>query len=164
MFYISDWTAVTRKPPPIPWDLEATPLQIKTDSALGSNKLIKMWMYNNGGSNIADLIVKFSSPMQYYLWNCSKWTNLPVQPPVKVDKIWTITKTHTSLRITCNNVEVLNYKFADSSDSNCVPRWGGNVVGKIIFKKSDSASDFYRAGNGLDSYHFYSTAQHVPLM
>eukprot|EP00116_Pleurobrachia_bachei_P016676 sb/3476938/ len=73
------------------------------------------------------------------------YEDLPVQPPVKVDKIWTITKTKTALVITCNNVEVLNLVFADSSSTYCVSRWGDDVVEQIKFPSSDTASDFYSA-------------------
>nr|AFK75461.1 putative secretory peptide-51 [Pleurobrachia bachei] len=135
-----DWIAVK-----IPWDLEATPLQIKTNSTLGSVDLIYVNMYDKDGSKIGFVIVKFSSPMQYNIGYCSDWTDLPVQPPVEVEKIWTITKTETVLIIACNNVEVLNYLFADSSNNKCVLQWDGDVV-EIMFR-DDTASDFYRAGN-----------------
>ena len=73
-----------------------------------------------------------------------------MQPAVEAETIWTITKTETSLNITCNNVVVLNYYFADSSNSRCVPHWGGDVVEKIKFVNLyDKASDFYRAGNAI---------------
>eukprot|EP00116_Pleurobrachia_bachei_P006753 sb/3467015/ len=141
---LSEWTTV-EKGVNIPWDLEATPLQIKTDSTLGSDKEIRMIMYVNW-LNFFSVRVKFSSPMQYYMGYCTDWTTLPVQPPVEVDKIWTITKAKTALIITCNNVEVLNYLFAGSSISDCVTKFGGGDVGKIEFSSSyDTASDFYRA-------------------
>eukprot|EP00116_Pleurobrachia_bachei_P005712 sb/3465974/ len=150
-FYRADWTAVERDTK-IPWDLEETPLQIKTDSKLGSSDWIKVFMYKDVGY-IGDVGVKFSSPMQYWIGYCTSWTwkDIPVQPPVEVDKIWTITKTKSALTITCNNVEVLNYVFADSSDtdSDCVAKWGGDVD-KIMITSSDTASDFYRAGKGLN--------------
>eukprot|EP00116_Pleurobrachia_bachei_P005144 sb/3465406/ len=138
------WTAVERNVT-IPWELEATPLQIKTDSTLGSNDLIYVMMYDEDVVFIGNVGVKFSSPMQYLIVFCTIWTDLPVEPPVEVNKVWTITKTETGLIITCNNVEVLNYLFADSSFITCVPNLGGYVVEKIMFYSSDKASDFYRA-------------------
>ena len=130
----------------IPRDLEATPLQIKTDSTLGSSELMIVYMHNKDMKFISTVRVKFSSPMQYLVLYCISWTDLPIQPPVEVDKIWTITKTETALIITCNNVQVLNYLFADSSDSRCVTKMGGDVVEQIKFNSNDKASDFYRAG------------------
>eukprot|EP00116_Pleurobrachia_bachei_P012768 sb/3473030/ len=139
-----NWKTV-RKGVTISWDLEETPLQIKTDSTLGSGVQMWMKMYDNEENPIAYVAVKFSSSLTYKIGKCiENWTDLTVQPPVEVDKIWTITKTETALIITCNDVEVLNYLFTDSSNSNCVPKLGGNVVQYIEFISSDSASDFYK--------------------
>ena len=94
------------------------------------------------------------------------YADLPVQPPVEVDKIWTITKTETAIIITCNNVEVLNLVFADNPDDDCETRWGGDVVEQIKFSSYDTASDFYdRAGKSLHLIQTTSTtAQHVGLL
>ena len=147
IIYLSGWIAVERDVH-IPWDLEGTPLQIKTDSALDSDEEIGVVMYDKDGSFISSFGVKFfskTSTVRYYVSYCtSNMPDLPVQPPVEEDKIWTITKTETALIITCNGVEVLNYLFADSSDSKCVPAWGGDVE-EIYFRLDDRASDFYRA-------------------
>ena len=144
----------------IPWDLEATPLQIKTDSTLDSDDEIRVKMFFKDNSAIGGVIVGFSSTVQYYIGYCTDPTDLPVQPPVEVDKIWTINKTETAFIITCNNVEVLNYLLADSSNGNCVTQWGGDVVEEIKFSiYFDTASDFYRAGEGLNlTYHIISTS------
>ena len=131
----------------IPWDLEGTPLQIKTNSTLGSNEHIWVLMFDKDSSFIGGVGVKFTSPnLQYFIGQCSSWANVPVQPPVEVDKILTITKTETAFIITCNDVEVLNYLLADSSESNCDTKWGGDVVQQIQFSSWDRASDLYRAG------------------
>ena len=149
IYCISGWIAVEQDES-IPWNLERTSLQIRTVSTLGSDEHIYMWMYDKDSSFISNVRVKFSSPMQYGINYCtSSWTDLPVQPPVEVEKTWTITKTETALTITCNNVEVLNYLFADSG-SNCVTRVRGGNVEKILFNSYDTASDFYRVGKCLD--------------
>ena len=44
------------------------------------------------------------------------WTDLPMQPPVEVDKTWTITKTDAAYIITCNDVEALNFLFTDGKE------------------------------------------------
>ena len=143
--FISDWIAVR-----IPWDLEATPLQIKTDSALGSNEWLMVWIYDNESSYIGFVEVFFSSTVQYWILHCTTKTELPVQSSIKVDNSWTITKTETAIIISCNGVEVLNYLFADSSESYCVTKWGGDVVEKIQFSSHGTASDFYKVGKNLN--------------
>ena len=133
----------------IPWDLETTTLQIKTDSKAGSGEKINVWMFIKDNRYIGGVTVQFTSTIKYWIDYCtSSWSQLLIEPPVDVDKIWTITKTETSLIITCNGVEVVNYLFADSSRiSECVPRWVGDVVEQIKFSSDyDTASDLYRAG------------------
>ena len=44
---LSDWTSVERDVK-IPWDLEATPLQIKTNSTANSKEKILVWLKNVG--------------------------------------------------------------------------------------------------------------------
>eukprot|EP00116_Pleurobrachia_bachei_P010453 sb/3470715/ len=138
-----EWTAVNRDVI-LPWDLEETSLQIKTNSTLGSDDMIWVRMYDKDGGYISIVGVKFSSTMQYWIHACtSNYTHLPVQPPEEVDKIWEIEKTDTALIITCNDVEVLDYQFANSSDSRCVPKLDGDVVEQIEFSSTyDTASDF----------------------
>eukprot|EP00116_Pleurobrachia_bachei_P004555 sb/3464817/ len=140
----TDWSAVENDVK-ILWDLERKPLHIKASksSKVGSGKKITVSVYDKDSSFIGGVSVMFSSPMQYWIGWCSDWTDLPVQPPAEVKNIWTITKTETGWIIACNNVEVLNYLFADSSDSRCVPNSGGDVVEEIKFE--NSASDFYSA-------------------
>ena len=84
----------------IPFDLESTPLQIKTDSpgASGNNEQINIRPYTADGSAIGELAVKFTSPMKYQIEHCqSKWAEFTVQPPEEVDKIWTFQKTASIL-------------------------------------------------------------------
>ena len=146
--FISAWSPVERGIK-IPFDLESTPLQIKTNSAANSGDQIYVRTYTGDVSYIGDVAVQFTSPVTYFIAKCIVWSNslpeLPVQPPDEVEKIWTIGKTATNLSIECNGVEVLNYQFSDSSDTRCVPRWGGDVVEKILFLNYDTASDSYRA-------------------
>ena len=109
--------------------------------------MIALAMYDKASNHIGDVAVKFSSPMRYWIGHCGSSTDLPVQPPAELFKSWTIAKTETAFIIKCNNVEVLNYLFTDSTLSDCVPTWGGDVVEGIGFNSEyDKASDFYKAG------------------
>ena len=135
----------------IPWKWEEIPIQIKTDSVVGSGDKININMKRP--YYVWGIVIEFSSPIKFGMAYCnsqganSVYTDFSVQPPVEVDKIWTFTKTDSALIITCNDVEVLNYKFADSTFSDCVTEWGGDTTEKIKFSSSwNTASDFYRAG------------------
>eukprot|EP00116_Pleurobrachia_bachei_P015852 sb/3476114/ len=110
---------------------------------------------------VPGIVIKFSSPIKFWMINCNSengnvesanYEDFPVQPPDEVDKIWTFTKTDSALIVTCNGVEVLNYEFATSEFTDCVPKWGGNSTESIYFYHYwknvfwNNASDFYRAG------------------
>ena len=135
----------------IPWKWEEIPLQIKSDSVVKSEDLIYIEM--GRPSYVEGIAIRFSSPIKFWMAYCNSegfspvYTDLPVQPPDEADKVWTFIKTASALIITCNDVELLNYEFANSEFSNCVPKWGGDTTDKILFSESfNTASDFYRAG------------------
>ena len=113
--------------------------------------------------------MRFTSPIKYSIGQCTatdELTVMPVQPGDEVDKIWTIRKNTTTLSIECNGVEVLNYHFSDSSDTDCVTKWAGDVM-KIKFSQLDTASDGYvekpTKGNDVDKHkqhqHYQPTGQ-----
>ena len=130
----------------IPFNLQSNFLQIKTNSTTGSNALLWVDLYGSGRVLTPGFGIQFISPIKYEIGYCSNRVELPVQPGEELDKIWSIGKTDTTLTIDCNGVEVLNYKFSDSSDSNCAVAWEGAVTTGIQFHPSwDSASISYRA-------------------
>ena len=147
---VTIWSPVVRDTI-IPFDLESTPLQIKTNSTAGSGENFRVTTLTASESSVGGLQVAFRSQVEYKMNYCvGSFTNLQAQPPDEVDKVWTISKTDTALIIECNGAEVLNYQFSSSSDTDCVSKWGGDVE-KIKFIKTDTASDSYRAkptGNG----------------
>ena len=144
----------------IPFDLESTSLQIKTNSADGSFDRVNVFTKDGQKSKFGTIAIQFSSPIRYKVHPCSSEESytkyetlphvLPTQPPDDVEKIWTFTKTSTALIISCNGVEVLNYVFSDSSFSDCVPLWSRDTE-YIYFNKEqfNDAVDFYRAGKNL---------------
>ena len=64
--------------------------------------------------------------------------------PAEQDKTWTISKTATAIRITCNDVLVVNVQYYDYSDS-CAATWSKDVE-KIYYQSSyyGNAADWYR--------------------
>ena len=149
-----DWTAVY---PEI--DLETTPLEIKTDSTIGSGDKVYAWFYTSGGDYVGYVHIYFSSTPQYYISYCmSSYTNFPVSLPTEVEKVWRITLNRNSgirLLIHCNNVVVVNILMSSStcSRSSWSTYWS-RTVGKIWFYPDrDTASDYYRAGQtGKDDH------------
>ena len=73
-------------------------------------------------------------------------TNVPTQ----TDKTWKITKSSTTLTITCNDVEVVKLVY-DDVDKTTFPNCASKLsqTAKIAFPLSvDTASDQYRQGPG----------------
>ena len=138
----------------IPYDLEATPLQIKTDSILGSDDYLTLCLYTADNTDIADyrslgyFRIKFRDIIYIDIFPCGYNVPLIATPPPEINKIWTITKTSTSISIGCNGVQVLDFHFSDSQEASCDPNWS-QAVAKIVFwvgnqGDDDNASDGYR--------------------
>ena len=135
----------------INFDLENSPLQIRTDSVVESKERVAVNFYNAQGSLAGGIQLSFSSTPTYYLSSCSNsHTNFPASLPTESDKIWKLSLIRTSdvrLMIHCNNKEVLNVVLSDTtcSHSDWSFHWNRDVE-KMKFFSSDRASDYYRAG------------------
>ena len=129
-------------------DLETTPLEIKTNSELGSRDRVSVDFYSSQGTRRGGVGIYLDSTPQYYLPYCISWTNFPSYLPSAVDKVWRISLTRTAgirLQIHCNNVEVLNFLM---SDKTCIysywSKYWTRDVEMIRFSEHDTASDYYR--------------------
>eukprot|EP00116_Pleurobrachia_bachei_P009195 sb/3469457/ len=141
---LTEWTVVERNVN-IPWDLEKQPLQIKTNSTEGAKESMMVTMKYKNTILIGAVSVFLDYTTRYSIDQCTdSFQDLPIQPPVEMEKIWNITKTETALIIKCNDVELVSLLFAESSQTNCVATWGGNIVDMIFFSDGDEASDFYK--------------------
>ena len=137
----------------INFDLENSPLQIKTDSVVGSDELVSVRFDSGSSSSWKGVSLSFSSPPQYQLYNCyTSRTNFPTDLPSKTDKVWTITLSRISgeIRVVvhCNEKEVLNVVLSDTTCSWSKWRdyWSRNVDEIYFPSIRDTASDYYRPG------------------
>ena len=133
------------------WDLESTPLEIRTNSMLGSNDRVRVIFYSAEGEHAGQVSLFFRSTLQYDLnWCSSSYYNLPVAPPSATDKVWRITLTRTAgvrLVIYCNDVEVLNTLLSQECRVSFWSTVWNRDVKKISFIY-DTASDYYRTQTG----------------
>jgi hypothetical protein len=151
-----DGWLVPAKSSKIDFDLEATPLEIKTDSAVGTSDMVIVNFHSADGlSYSGGVSIKFTSPPTVAIVACDKNGIYKAFPAADLNlafdntNVWRVTVTRTSgisLTIYCNDKEVLDYKF---SDSKCVESawnsiWSKNKK-KISFGSMDKATDFYRA-------------------
>ena len=136
----------------INYDLENSPLQIKTNSMLGSDEKVHLYFRTAKQELRGGVRIYFTSPPQYELTWCTFETDFDTELPDETDKVWTITLSKPSgeihVVITCNNVKVLNVVFSDTTCTrpDWSKDWDGDVE-KIIFSSCcDTATDYYRLG------------------
>ena len=135
----------------INYDLENNPLQIKTNSEVGSNEEAKIKFFSAQEEYAGGISLIYKSPPLYNIWHCSPSIEFLTELPSDTDKIWTISlKRSTSLIIVihCNDVEVLNIVLSDTSCSND-HEWSTywtREVEKIEFATFNTAADYYRPG------------------
>ena len=149
-FLFLDWTATGERNQLIDFDLESTPLQVLTDSEIGSGDL--MWVQfldssadeNKGGG----ISLYFDSQPTYYLGYCESKVHIPVNKlGTAKNRTWTIKKENTRMKLYCNGVEIFDIETQTSTKSECRARWSFDCA-KIRFASTtygtDTASDFYR--------------------
>ena len=90
-FYVvttSGWIAVQRDVK-IDFNLEQYSLNIMTDSTLGSDDKMDVFLYTSQGDSAGGLFLYFSSTPRYWIPFCSTdWTNFPTTLPAAKDKVW----------------------------------------------------------------------------
>ncbi|KAL5262300.1 hypothetical protein ACHWQZ_G007879 [Mnemiopsis leidyi] len=135
----------------IDFDLEATPLQIKTDSAVGSEDQVVVFFFSSHGGRAGGILLYFGPTLQYYIWHCQQgiYSNFLAPLPTATEKEWRVTVTRTSsvrVVIQCQDVEVANVVLSDSTCSCSEEDWRetwSNDVEKIFFTDTDTATDLY---------------------
>ena len=131
------------------FDLENTPLEIKTDSATGSSDKVEINFFNQLNEYAGGVKIFFSS-MQYSLVDCLyEYTGYDFQntPTTDDNKVWRITLAKTSdtrrFVIHCNEVEVLNVQLSDNFCEERSSYWNRDVT-MIEFSVHDTASSLYK--------------------
>ena len=149
---MTGWIAVQRNVK-IDYDLERNPLEIRSDSELGSGDEVYVWFYTSQEEEAGGVQFKLTSPPQYYIYDCRDyWTNFPTDLPTARVKVWRITVIRSTdiigLQILCNGEEVLNTALSDSmctkSRSSWYKYWSRDIE-KIKFSVDDTISEYYRA-------------------
>ena len=135
------------------FNLEEYSLNITTDSTLGSDDKVSVYLYTSQRDWVGALGLNFFSTPKYRILPCNTdYTDFPTNLPPDNDKVWRVTLTRTSgirLVVHCNEEEVLNTLISDStcgrSDWNTY--WSREVA-KIMFISGDTASDYYQPQPG----------------
>ena len=131
----------------IEYDLETTPLRIKTNSTRLSNDTLMVNFYNELGDLSGYFAVSFKTTLKYKIGNCGDYKLFPVSPPVAKDRVWNITKTEKpGLKVVCNDVTVLDVALSDGVCTEFTGNWSTlwtKKVTQIEFPSTDTASDKY---------------------
>ena len=145
----SDWTETGTRDTNIDFDIESTPLQIQTDSVVGSGDVMRVRFVGMTTDTMKTMGVRitFSDPPTYGISVCETGIGFKLSSTEKY-RIWTFKKLDGTLQLLCNGLEIYNFNYTDSSTNNdCTDNWPDNFS-HITFASgpgvSDTASDFYR--------------------
>ena len=142
------WTAVGQRNQAIDFQLQSTPLQIHTNSEIGSGDLIWAQFYDSDDTS-RGLTVSFVSPPNYDMGYCKGDTEIPLSKlGTNKNRIWTIEKENTKIKVACNGILIFEYDPQLSSDQECREKWAQDTSSLKFGSTSsetDTASDFYRA-------------------
>jgi hypothetical protein len=143
-------------------DLETSVLEIKTSlknlKNIASVDRMQMSFIDSVGTEAGGINLLFSSNLnnpRYSIVLCfTSLLDIPVSLPDTTDRVWSITLTKLTetkrLILQCNGVEVFNVVL---SSANCPSymwksAWRRDVAG-ILFRPSDTISDYYRLVPGM---------------
>ena len=114
---ISEWNEVKYQTL-IVFDFDNYPIQLKTNSAIGSGDAIDVVFYVSTETDVwnwtyvGNVWIKFTDPMTYRVLHCVEGlTTFNLVVPEEINKIWEFVKTTADLRIICNSIEVLKIEF-----------------------------------------------------
>ncbi|XP_063693433.1 uncharacterized protein LOC134825211 isoform X2 [Bolinopsis microptera] len=134
----------------IEYDLENSPLRIKTDSAIGSRHAVYFQTFSFDSKQIGRISIHLATVPKYYIRFCrNSAEEFPVSLPASDndDRVWKITKLSQPVRVIihCDNTEILHLQLSDSICSSHKANWKnywGKDIKRIKFI-SDTASDFF---------------------
>ena len=146
-------------------DIETTPLEIRSDSVLGSGDEVYVYFRDSQGNWAGGVNLELSSTPQYYIGWCNGSFYFPTTLPTATVKVWRITVIKSSdivsVQIHCNEKEVLNYLL---SDSTCwydwTTFWSRDGAQIYFLPGYTTASDYYRPySSGNYNYNFMGVRQ-----
>ena len=137
----------------IDYDLPNNPIEISTDSTLGSDDYTYLKTYDAHGNYAGGVLIWFPSSVRYRFDGCFlNNVDFSANLPATTNKVWRITITKdagTRLVIHCNDIEMLGITASDSvcDDPNWRTYYDRDMV-KMYFDSNDKATDKYRPYKG----------------
>ena len=118
------------------YDWEKVPLEVKTQSVVGSNVEIHFRVAKIRGSAFARVVVRMSETPIYFVHYCQGNTPLTNFPAAEDnDRIWKFYKHgFEGISIECNGVQVADLKFAEAPKAECLSsEWVTSGVVFLLF-------------------------------
>ena len=144
----TDWTAVGERNQEINFDIRSTPLQIQTDSEIGSGHRIRLGLFHDAIEDGRGMHVKLNSPPVYGIGYCLNDIEIPLNKlGTDENRIWTIELDSTRVKLFCNGIQIFDYDPQLSESQECREKWSlGASILKFVHNQwgTDTASDFYR--------------------
>ena len=139
--YLTDWAAVERNKK-IEFNLESTPLQIYTDSEIGSGEKLWVQFSDSTGDVFGGISVDFTSQPTYSLGYCDSQVQIsPTKLGPNINRVWTIVKWGTNVKLYCGGVQIFDIETQLSEKTSCRTRW---ALHSSKFQCAGTAADFYR--------------------
>ena len=143
----SDWTEVGERNRDISFDINSTPLQVYTDSEVGSGEMI--WVQFHASNKGAGMGIYFNAQPKSFVGYCEE-QEIPLGKLGTIkNRVWTIEKENTRVKLRCNGEQIFDFDTEDST-KDCKSHW---VLDFITLKfadetitqdMADTASDFFR--------------------
>ena len=135
------------------FEVQKTPLEIKTNAEPGSDKMLRVWFETADGIYAGGVRISFNPTPQYFLPTCmslSEFVEFPVEIPSTTYKVWRVTVNRTKkdvqIVLHCNGQLVLNVQL---SDVCTYTTWRKNWVPSSLIKfHHDDSSQMFRAYTG----------------
>ena len=134
----------------IEFDLESTPLQIFTNSEIGSGDFMWVRFANSQKAGKIGLQLAFDSKLTYNIGKCEN-KEIPAEKlGTDRNRIWTIKKVGTKVILYCNGELIVELETEASKNEDCRILWAIDFAG-IKFHdgsndglRKDTASDYFR--------------------
>ena len=146
----SAWTVTGERNRDIQFDINSTPLQIHTNAEIGSGDVMWVQFLESNMINGAGISIYFKSEPVYNFAFCEAMKIPQNKLGTDDDRIWTIEKDNTRVKLTCNGEKIFDIDTQLSTVQDCKTRWEFNF--EILrfpeqINQADTASHFFRQYN-----------------
>ena len=147
----SDWAAVGIRNREISFNINSTPLQVQTDSEIGSEDQMWIQFFDSHLEGFTGIAIWFETP-RYRIGHCQSGTIPSSKLGTDIRRIWTIKKEDTRLMLSCNGMQIFDFDI-QMLKSGCeerrsydfdVMRFTDGTKVEAPANWIDTASDFYR--------------------